>query len=616
MARFKSTKAGRKKKEHINRANVVIRRTPAETMQAAVTAVLGPQGMSIRAAAKNFDIPYCTLHSYVAKRRASGTDEIRYNANYSVRMVFSKDQEQQLYEYLLKAAKHNYGLTRKCARSLAYDFAALNNDIWPTSWDASQMAGKEWYIRFMRRHPDLSLRKPEATSLARCSSFNRHNVMEFFGNLDAVYKEHKFSANDVYNCDETGVTTVQKTTNVRIIAARSDRQVARVTSAERGQLVTVCCTINAVGNTVPPFMVFPRVHFKPSMLKGAPSGTDGAATASGWMTAKTFMKYLEHFVKHVKCSPDQKVLLLLDNHDSHISLESLDFCKRSGVVLLTFPPHCSHRLQPLDVAVYGPFKQFYSQSANAWMNNNPGRPMVIHDVAEVVGMAYPLAFTPKNITAAFRSTGIFPYNPNIFTDEDFMSSYVTDRPLVATQAKPIDGAGGSGAQGDGAGGSGAQGDGAGGGGAQGDEAGVSGGHGDEAGEGGAQGDGAGGGGGQRKGKSLSQSVSPEQIRPFPKAPPRKGASNRRLAKSRILTKTPVKAELEAELLARDEKKKSKLPKKKKEVLVQPVLSKKSTVDATPSADSVKRKIDKQKPRPKFSTKDKRFKLDEVMKKLF
>jgi len=186
------------------------------------------------------------------------------------------------------------------------------------------------------------------------------------------------------------------------------------------------------------------------------------------------------------------------------------------------------------------------------------------------------------------------------------------------------------------GGSGAQGDGAGGGGAQGDEAGVSGGHGDEAGEGGAQGDGAGGGGaqgdeaggggaegdgsggggGQRKGKSLSQSVSPEQIRPFPKAPPRKGASNRRLAKSRILTKTPVKAELEAELLARDEKKKSKLPKKKKEVLVQPVLSKKSTVDATPSADSVKRKIDKQKPRPKFSTKDKRFELDEVMKKLF
>jgi hypothetical protein len=286
----------------------------------------------------------------------------------------------------------------------------------------------------------------------------------------------------------------------------------------------------------------------------------------------------------------------LDNHDSHISLESLDFCKRSGVVLLTFPPHCSHRLQPLDVAVYGPFKQFYSQSANAWMNNNPGRPMVIHDVAEVVGMAYPLAFTPKNITAAFRSTGIFPYNPNIFTDEDFMSSYVTDRPLVATQAKPIDGAGGSGAQGDGAGGGGAQGD--------------------EAGGGGAEGDGAGGGGGQRKGKSLSQSVSPEQIRPFPKAPPRKGASNRRLAKSRILTKTPVKAELEAKLLARDEKKRANFRKRKKEVLVQPVLSKKSTVDATPSADSVKRKIDKQKPRPKFSTKDKRFKLDEVMKKLF
>jgi hypothetical protein len=37
--------------------------------------------------------------------------------------------------------------------------------------------------------------------------------------------------------------------------------------------------------------------------------------------------------------------------------QALDFCKKNGIVLLSFPPHCTHKLQPLDRAVFGPFKK-------------------------------------------------------------------------------------------------------------------------------------------------------------------------------------------------------------------------------------------------------------------
>jgi hypothetical protein len=37
-----------------------------------------------------------------------------------------------------------------------------------------------------------------------------------------------------------------------------------------------------------------------------------------------------------------------------------------------------------------------------------------------------------NIKAGFLATGIFPYNRNVFPDEKFLSSYVTDRPAPAT----------------------------------------------------------------------------------------------------------------------------------------------------------------------------------------
>ena len=74
------------------------------------------------------------------------------------------------------------------------------------------------------------------------------------------------------------------------------------------------------------------------------------------MTA-AFLTFLKHFVAHVRPSPTDKVILLLDNHVSHLSVDVLQFAKDNGVVMVSFPPHCSHKLQPLDRSVYGPLKR-------------------------------------------------------------------------------------------------------------------------------------------------------------------------------------------------------------------------------------------------------------------
>ena len=103
-------------------------------------------------------------------------------------------------------------------------------------------------------------------------------------------------------------------------------------------MTTICSAGNATGNFVPPMLVFPRKKFKNHFVRDGPNGCVGAETSPGWMELETFLFFTKHFVKTVKVNIEHPVLLLLDNHYSHLAIDVLDCCKDNGVVLLSFPP--------------------------------------------------------------------------------------------------------------------------------------------------------------------------------------------------------------------------------------------------------------------------------------
>ena len=109
--------------------------------------------------------------------------------------------------------------------------------------------------------------------------------------------------------------------------------------------MTMYCAVSAIGNTVPPMFVFPRVHYKDAFVNGATPNSIGAAQPSGLMTADNFLKYMKHFVRHVRCSQEETMLLIIDNHESHLSIEVLEFAKEKGVTMLSFHPHTYHKLR-------------------------------------------------------------------------------------------------------------------------------------------------------------------------------------------------------------------------------------------------------------------------------
>ncbi|KAF2897885.1 hypothetical protein ILUMI_08290 [Ignelater luminosus] len=326
--------------------------------------------MSLRNAAELKTIKSTTLHRYVQKKKATPSYALCFDTLET--------------------------------RRLAYEMAKYHNLKIPKAWKERQMAGIDWLYGFRKRHPEIKLRKPKACSLSRATSFNRHNVQTFFDNLfDILQRYPNFGEGTrVFSLDETGTSTVQKPK--KIFASKSSRQLNKVIIVT---LVTTCYIVSAAGSALLPAMVFPRKNFKTHLLTGVFSGALGLTQPTGWMSGE-----------------------LLAN--SHLARDVLNIAKENGVILLTIPPHTSQKLQALDVSVFGPFQNFYNAAINSWMVWHPGQTLTIYNVAELVGQAFDKSATPSNIKSGFKKTGIFPFDRDIFTEDEFLTSEVTNRSLT------------------------------------------------------------------------------------------------------------------------------------------------------------------------------------------
>jgi transposase-like protein len=267
--------------------------TPPDVMLTAVKEALEGQ-LSVRAVGRKYGIDhvtllrYCKKHTQSLQQQSNPMAEASFSVGYSkCNQVFTLDEENLLEDYVKKAASLYYGLNPKEIRCLAYEFAIKNSKPVPRNWKVDERAGTDWFTSFMKRHSGLSVRTPEATSVARATSFNKINVSAFFDNLSTVLERHKFGPENIFNIDETGVTTVQRPT--KVVAQKGVKQVGSIVSQERGQLVTVAVAVNAVGNCIPPVFVFPRVNYRNHFVKGGPPGCLGLAHPSGWMTESNFL---------------------------------------------------------------------------------------------------------------------------------------------------------------------------------------------------------------------------------------------------------------------------------------------------------------------------------------
>ena len=94
--------------------------------------------------------------------------------------------------------------------------------------------------------------------------------------------------------------------------------------------------------------------------------------------------------------------------------------------MISFPSHTTHKLQPLNKTYFGPLRQYYGQARDRWMVNHPGKRTCFYSIAALFGEAFAKASTLDKGVAGFSSCGLWPFNPDVFTEADFAPSVMTD----------------------------------------------------------------------------------------------------------------------------------------------------------------------------------------------
>lgn len=385
--------------------------------------------MSIYQAAKTSGIPWSSLKRYLKNKEEN---DVYHLPKLGRQFVLPVELEQKLLKYILEMQELGFGLTVSHVQKIAFNLARSIGKEHLFS-ENMKSATKWWWKSYKNRY-GLSLRVPENLSSYRASMGNPVMIDDYFSKLNQLLTTLgiKNYPERIWNVDETGLSYVVKPN--RVIAAIGKRYVYNRSYGEKGETHTVIGCVCADGSWVPPFIIFKGVRWNDDLKKDCLPNVQVKLSAKGWVNSELFYEWFTFFLESIP--PARPVVLLMDSHCSHVTPAVIDLAKANSIYIITFPAHCSHILQPLDVGVYKSLKAHWSKSLNTYMRDHPFDRPNRSNFHQIFNTPFISSFSGTNIKNAFRKAGVVPLDRNAISQEALAPSKLTDK-SVATSSLTV-----------------------------------------------------------------------------------------------------------------------------------------------------------------------------------
>ena len=327
--------------------------------------------------------------------------------------MLSQKEEGRLLDYCFKMQDLGHPLTSGQLKLKV----AMATQTRETPWSASGVPGKSWLGSFKPRHPNLVSRKSQPLEMSRARGLCPTSATTLYSNLQELYNTHNYPPSNIWNCDESGVQA-GRSGGATVLAKLGSKYVHTIEPDQREHLSVLSC-INAAGGKIPNFYILKGTYFLQDYIKNCEPNAVMAMHPNAWMTKWLFESWISHFIGVLKetsgIDNTNRHLLVLDGHNSHVTLEVVTVTMNSGLDIISLPSHTSHALQPLDVSCFKPFKNAFRQIRDSWSLLNKGKKVEKTHLCEWTSEALEKSLTAKNIKSGFQKTGIWPLNAQAAT---------------------------------------------------------------------------------------------------------------------------------------------------------------------------------------------------------
>jgi len=194
----------------------------------------------------------------------------------------------------------------------------------------------------------------------------------------------------------------------------------------------------------------PAIVFKGKQLQSNWAPPEGlprwhyTATPSGWTNADIALNWMKEVFlpETVPVFTRDWRLLILDGFSTHIDHFFQLLAFRNRVQLYYLPAHTSHRLQPLDVAVFAPLKTAYRNHIQSTPTTSLSSPASKQRFIVAYNHARDASITVDHIKKSFAATGIWPVGGSTILDEIRQQKAAISRTLtpprsISTASKAI-----------------------------------------------------------------------------------------------------------------------------------------------------------------------------------
>ena len=354
--------------------------------------------MSLRQASRVYGIPTSSLRDHLFGKTRSRQKGIK--------LVLAPHEEKKVVDYVFQMQDLGHPLT---AAELCLKVATATQTR-STPWSASGVPGKGWLCRFHSKHPKISTRRSQGLEVARAHALCPITAESLYANLETLYTAYNYPPSHIWNCDESGVQA-GRSGGATVLACRGSRSVHSIEPNQKEHLSVLSC-INADGGCIPNFYILKGCYFLADYIVNCEEGVAMGMQPNAWMTRWLFESWISHFIECLKRGPrvdlSNRHLLILDKHNSHVTLQVVKISMELGLDIISLPSHTSHALQPLDIARFKPFKTAFRQIRDAWCLANKNEPVGKQTLCEWTSKALKRALTPTNIKSGFRGVGIWP----------------------------------------------------------------------------------------------------------------------------------------------------------------------------------------------------------------